>query len=480
MTLEERGLADALRIRMTKYIPHAPHEKQHAYLWLECFEALFGGAAGGGKSDALLMAALQYVDIPNYSAILFRKTYADLKLPGSLIPRSTEWLINSDAKWNDNDKQWAFPSGATVNFGYMQTDEDRFRYQSSEFQFIGFDELTQFSRLQYTYMVSRLRRPSGITTNHPLAKVPLRLRGATNPGGRGHLWVKRRFIDRTDEPPEDRTQRVFIPSKLPDNPSVDQEAYTYALMQLDEASRAQLLEGDWDAREPGNWVIPDHTTIDAAEALGRELWSQGVPPPVKGSAQFGIDWGEHTQAYTIWELANGGVFIPPSEVVAKHEDAASVTHRILDVGQRLRLHYSHARYDAAGVQNMRTFVKTARAREGYERLRSTKVAFGKYKLESMRYLRLLFKRTAMGKTERIIAIHPDNVELLRQLRTWKFKGEEEEAREDVEKFDDHGPDAIVAGITPIAVEHRTYVQALINRAKGLTDDGVPPVKKEDK
>jgi hypothetical protein len=477
-TLTNQELGEALRIRLTKYITHSPHEKQHAYLWLECFEALFGGAAGGGKSDALLMAALQYVDVPSYSAILFRKTYADLKLPGSLIPRSTEWLINTDAKWNDNDKQWAFPSGATLNFGYMQTDEDRFRYQSSEFQFIGFDELTQFSRLQYTYMVSRLRRPSGVTSNHPLAKVPLRLRGATNPGGRGHLWVKRRFIDRTDEPPEDRTQRVFIPSKLPDNPSVDQESYTYALMQLDEASRAQLLDGDWDAREPGNWVIPDHTWIDAAEALGSELWSGGVPPPVKGVAQFCIDWGEVTQAYTIWELPEGGIFVPPSEVVAKSDDPASVSHRILDTGQRLRLHYSHARYDAAGIQNMRTFVKTARQRPGYERLRTTKIPFAKYKVETIKYLRLLFKRTAQGKEVRIIAIHPDNVELLRQLRTWERKYDLEDTRaEDTTKIDDHGPDALVAGGAPIAAHNRAYVEALINRAKGITPDGDTPVRR---
>jgi Terminase large subunit, T4likevirus-type, N-terminal len=466
--IDWQRLNEALRIRVTPYMPHVPHEKQHAFLWLDCFEALYGGAAGGGKSDALLLAALQYVDIPNYSAILFRKTYADLKLPGSLIPRSHEWLTQTDAKWNDNDKQWAFPSGATLNFGYMQTDEDRFRYQSSEFQFIGFDELTQFSRLQYTYMVSRLRRPDGLATNHPLAKVPLRLRGATNPGGRGHLWVKRRFIDRTDDPPEDYTQRIFIPAKLADNPSVDQKAYTYALMQLDDATRAQLLEGDWDAREPGTWVIPDHTWIDAAEALGREMWEQGVPPPPGHRWHLGIDWGENTQAYVIWELPGGGVFIPPSEIIGKHEDPAAVAERILDKTARHQWRIYSARYDAAGIQSMRTFMATARNRSGFERMRSVKIPFAKYKREALLYERILFRRTAMGARTRVIAIHPSNEELIRQLRGWQFKPSKlaEESTDDIEKADDHGPDAILAGIAPLAVKHRAWVEQLMAKAKG--------------
>jgi hypothetical protein len=337
------------------------------------------------------------VDIPGYSAILFRKTYADLKLPGSLIPRSHEWLSQTDAVWNDNDKQWRFPSGATLNFGYMQTDEDRFRYQSSEFQFVGFDELTQFSRLQYTYMVSRLRKPSDLTTGHPLAKVPIRLRGATNPGGRGHLWVKNRFLDRKDDPPEDYTQRVFIPSRLPDNPSVDQAAYAYALEQLDDASRAQLLDGDWDAREPGEWMIPDQTWIDAAAALGDELWRTGLPAPPDGVCYLGIDWGEISQAYIIWPLPNGGVFIPPSEVVAKSEDPASFTLRVLERAERLRIPIRTARFDAAGIQSMRTFMATAHKRPGWERLKYAKIAFNKYKKESINYERLLFKRTALGQ-----------------------------------------------------------------------------------
>ncbi len=161
--------------------------RQKDFLWLDCLEAFYGGAAGGGKSSALLMAALQLVDIPGYSAIIFRQTYADLALPGALMDRSFEWLLPTDAKWNATEKKWLFPSGATLNFGYLESENDKYRYRSSEFQFIGFDELTNFTETQYRFLFSRLRRTNSIN-------VPLRMRSASNPGGVGHDWVKTRFV----------------------------------------------------------------------------------------------------------------------------------------------------------------------------------------------------------------------------------------------------------------------------------------------
>ncbi|GAF75153.1 unnamed protein product, partial [marine sediment metagenome] len=116
--------------RLTKWIPHQPTVKQQAFLKLWQTEAFYGGAAGGGKSDALLMAALQYVDVPDYAAILFRRTYADLALPGALMDRAGEWLGGTEAHWSGQDKRWTFPSGATLTFGYLDTDADRYRYQS--------------------------------------------------------------------------------------------------------------------------------------------------------------------------------------------------------------------------------------------------------------------------------------------------------------------------------------------------------------
>ena len=232
---------DTLQLPWTEYIPHKPTSKQLAFLLLTNREALYGGAAGGGKSDALLMAALQYVNAPGYSALLLRRSYTDLALPGALMSRAREWLMPSSAAWRDSMKTWVFPSGATITFGYLERPGDEYRYQSTEFQFIGFYELTQFNENQYRYLFSRLRRTEDID-------VPLRMRAASNPGGIGHEWVRGRFIDAEGV----AEGRIFIPASLPDNPHLDQEAYLESLNQLDPITRQQLLMGDWSARQRGN------------------------------------------------------------------------------------------------------------------------------------------------------------------------------------------------------------------------------------
>lgn len=261
-------------IRLTRYVRQSPEPPQHAFLYLDhILEALYGGAAGGGKSSALLSAALQYVDVPGYSALLLRRTFRDLGQPDALIPRSKEWLSGTDAKWNDNEHRWTFPSGATVTFGYLAHEDDKLQYQGAAFQFIGFDELTQFTETQYRYLFSRLRRPkvpedAGDDERQRmerLAEVPLRMRSASNPGGPGHDWVKLRFgLYRRDESDASLpyvchepdwlkgNARVFIPARLDDNPHLDREEYEESLSELDPVTRAQLRRGDWDARQPGD------------------------------------------------------------------------------------------------------------------------------------------------------------------------------------------------------------------------------------
>lgn len=227
-------------ILQNPYIKQKPTLKQAQFLLTENEEALYGGAAGPGKSSALLMAALQYVMIPGYSAILFRRTFRDLSLPGALLDRSKEWLMPTDAQFKGQENSWVFPSGAKLAFGYLDTETDKYRYQSAEFQFIGFDELTQFTEDQYRYLFSRLRR---LKESH----IPLRMRGASNPGGVGHDWVKQRFMI---EGPEHN--RIFIPAKLTENPYIDQESYVKSLSNLDPITRKQYLEGDWNARHGGS------------------------------------------------------------------------------------------------------------------------------------------------------------------------------------------------------------------------------------
>src|SRR5262249_1743263 len=143
-----------------------------------------------------------------------------LSLPGALMDRAFAWLKGTAAKWSDKEKTWRFPSGATLTFGYLESDTDKFRYQSSEYQSIFFDEVSQFEESQYLYLFSRLRRLKGV-------EVPLRMRAASNPGGIGHNFVKQRFLV---EGPD--KGRVFFPSKLENNPYIDRDEYRASLQQL--------------------------------------------------------------------------------------------------------------------------------------------------------------------------------------------------------------------------------------------------------
>jgi hypothetical protein len=427
-----------LNVRLSPYTPHYPEPPQEAFLATTELEALYGGSAGGGKSDALLIAALQYVDEPGYSAILFRRTYTDLALPGAIMDRSKQWLAGTDAAWKDTDKTWRFPSGATLAFGYLQTASDKYRYQSAEFQFVGFDELTQFPEQDYLYLFSRLRRLQGAT-------VPLRMRGASNPGGIGHKWVLDRFNPIGPSPSD---ARVFIPAKLSDNPHIDQDSYRKSLAELDPQTRAQLEHGDWTARPPGDWVFDQHG-IDAAERLGREfdeLHLSGELVPDGDSIGLGVDWGENTHAVVVWPLEQGGVYVPPGEVIAAGVEPGEATRRMLAAAAVYDFPLRYARYDAAGVQSMRTFRSVAP-----DTVTIKAVPFGKYKQQNVGYLRWLFRRAAEGHRTRIIAISPRNTELLRQLRGMAFSDQDVGK---VDKGDDHGPDALIAGINQIASAHR--------------------------
>lgn len=216
-------------------------------------EAFYGGAAGGGKSEALLMGAAQYVEVPGYSALILRKALPDLNQANALIPRSHEWWAGSAARWHENKKIWTFPSGAAIRFGYLERDADLKNYMGSEYQFIGYDEATQFPFHLYRYLLSRLRKRRGMD-------VPLRVRCASNPGGVGHEWVKERFL--SDEALE--TGKAFVPAKLNDNPTIDEEEYRDVLNELDPVTRAQLLDGDWNvAGTAGNFKRAWFELLDA-------------------------------------------------------------------------------------------------------------------------------------------------------------------------------------------------------------------------
>jgi len=223
---------------------------QAFFLLLKEREAFYGGAAGGGKSAALLMAALQFVDVPGYSALLLRRTFPELEGADGLISQAHSWLANTDAVWSEQKHRWSFPSGATLQFGHVQDEGDKTRYQGQAYQFVGFDELTHFSETQYDYVAfTRSRRNLQLRERG----VPIRARAASNPGGVGHAWVKARFIDNR------KRGVVFVPAKVADNPGLDVAEYTESLSQLPEELRRQLLDGDWGAFEGAAFrVTEDH------------------------------------------------------------------------------------------------------------------------------------------------------------------------------------------------------------------------------
>ena len=232
----------------------APQPKQAAFMARGEDEALYGGAAGGGKSEALVMEALRQVHIPHYRGLILRKTYPQLE---ELIDKSQRYYprVDPGAVYRVTEHAWHFSSGAKVTFGSLGHSRDRYNYQGRAFDFIGFDELTQFSREEYTYLYSR-NRPRGPGTR-------CYIRATANPGGIGHGWVKERFI--TPAPPMTtiwesiplmypdghsevrRRSRVFVPSTVFDNRALlnNDPDYPARLGALPEAERRALLLGDY-------------------------------------------------------------------------------------------------------------------------------------------------------------------------------------------------------------------------------------------
>jgi len=228
-------------------------------------EVLYGGAAGGGKSYAMLADPLRYMQHPQFSGLLLRHTTEELR---ELIWKSQEMYpkIYPGIKWSERKMQWIAPSGARLWFSYLDRDEDVLRYQGLAFSWVGFDELTQWSTpFAWNYMRSRLRSTA--------PDLPVYMRATTNPGGPGHAWVKKMFIDpsapnkafwATDidtaqtltypaghsKAGQPLFRRRFIPAMLVDNPYLAQQGdYETMLLSLPEHQRKQLLEGNWDVSE---------------------------------------------------------------------------------------------------------------------------------------------------------------------------------------------------------------------------------------
>lgn len=253
------------------FIPEAVKDgltsPQARFLADTALESLYGGAAGGGKSVALLAGALQYAENAGYHAIILRRTFPQLSQPGALIPMSHEWgLRRKGARWDGSKHRWTFPNGGTLTFGHVQNDNDVYNYQGANYSYVAFDELTQFTEFPYRYLFSRVRRRAD-------DDVPVRIRSASNPGGIGHEWVKARFIS----PMEPKPGRTFHRALLADNPHLDRAAYLKSLAELPELVRDQLENGDWDAFVGGKFDV---------SCIGRFNWLPLSPSQPRGKIRL--------------------------------------------------------------------------------------------------------------------------------------------------------------------------------------------------
>ena len=252
--------------------PNKPSPKQWEFIRAAAVpEALYGGAAGSGKSEALLMAASRYVHHPGWNALLIRRTFSDLNLPGALLDRARDyWAGKPGIRYQAQLRRFQWQNGGAITFGFCEGPNDHLRYQGSELTFIGVDEASQIRPEQIVYLNSRLRKPNSVD-------LPLQLRLASNPGGIASDWLRDQFVN--SNAPE---SRLFVPARVSDNPGIDADAYRQRLELLDPVTRAQLLEGNWDVRIATGWIAIDRIAIA----------QQPAPPTAR--------------RVRVWDLASGG------------------------------------------------------------------------------------------------------------------------------------------------------------------------------
>jgi hypothetical protein len=250
-------------------------------------DVLYGGAAGGGKSYAMLVDPLRYAHKAAHRALIIRRSMPELR---ELIDKSRELYPKAfpGCKYREVEKLWNFPSGAKIEFGFLERDADVYRYQGQAYSWIGFDEITHLpTEFSWNYLASRLR-----TTDPEI--VPY-MRCTANPGGVGAHWVKNRYILPADPDTsfigKDGLSRKFIPARLEDNPFLATDGrYEKMLKALPPTQRKQLLEGNWDVNEGAAFTefnIEEHVIAP-------------FQIPIHWERVKGVDYGYASESACVW------------------------------------------------------------------------------------------------------------------------------------------------------------------------------------
>ena len=250
-------------------------------------DVLYGGAAGGGKSYAMLVDPLRFAHRAAHRALILRRSMPELR---ELIDKSRELYPKAfpGCKYKEVEKLWNFPSGAKVEFGFLERDADVYRYQGQAYSWIGFDEITHLpTEFSWNYLASRLRTTDSSITPY--------MRCTANPGGIGAHWVKKRYV--TSYAPnesfrgEDGLTRKFIPARLSDNPYLSYDGrYEQMLNALPPTQRKQLLEGDWDVAE-GAAFTEFSKDLHIIEPFELPMYWERIK---------GIDYGYASESACVW------------------------------------------------------------------------------------------------------------------------------------------------------------------------------------
>jgi len=325
-----------------------PHPKQALFLACPVFEVLYGGAAGPGKSDALLFDHVeQHNSVHSIweqarkttrgRALLVRKEFGRLKDLINRAHNAFPVLSAGSMRWRENEHTFHCACGYRFEFGHLEGPQDHQMYQGQEFTWLGFDQVEEIPQYQYDYLRARVR------TSEPALQSFLKVRSTANPVGRYADWVKKYFVDPAPEGmtiltnnvelPDGETfkmERTFIPGTLADNPSLPR-SYIANLMLLPEHLRRALINGDWnvtigsffgDVFDPSLHVVDD---MGPTEIRIPSNW------PVFRCA----DWGSRNPAACYWiAVDNDGLLIVLDELYGPGEEPTAWGKRILALEEK--------------------------------------------------------------------------------------------------------------------------------------------------